>query len=172
MCDVHPSSTRCAMCEVHPTHYRVPCTPKHVHSPPDPVLQILDQTGCTLDLERRIMHPARNYNVHSVAKIQSPADMALALVRQEFPNYHPLVSLTRLAHKQEVIEDPKLEFEVHKAILPYVTPKLSSIEVKSEIQETRRVIVSLFEQHTLPNGNVVEVEVPLVTDVTDIVPLD
>lgn len=110
--------------------------------------------------------------MHSVAKIQSPADMALALVRQEFPNYHPLVSLTRLAHKQEVIEDPKLEFEVHKAILPYVTPKLSSIEVKSEIQETRRVIVSLFEQHTLPNGNVVEVEVPLVTDVTDIVPLD
>lgn len=98
--------------------------------------------------------------------------MALALVRQEFPNYHPLVSLTRLAHKQEVIDDPKLEFEVHKAILPYVTPKLSSIEVKSDIQETRRVIVSLFEQHTLPNGNVVEVEVPLVTDVTDIVPLD
>lgn len=110
--------------------------------------------------------------MHSVAKIQSPADMALALVRQEFPYYHPLVSLTRLAHKQEVIDDPKLEFEVHKAILPYVTPKLSSIEVKSEIQETRRVIVSLFEQHTLPNGNVVEVEVPLVTDVTDIVPLD
>lgn len=110
--------------------------------------------------------------MHSVAKVQTPADMALALVRQEFPNYHPLVSLTRLAHKQEVIDDPKLEFEVHKAILPYVTPKLSSIEVKSEIQETRRVIVSLFEQHTLPNGNVVEVEVPLVTDVTDIVPLD
>lgn len=110
--------------------------------------------------------------MHSVAKIQSPADMALALVRQEFPNYHPLVSLTRLAHKQEVIDDPKLEFEVHKAILPYVTPKLSSIEVKSETQETRRVIVSLFEQHTLPNGSVVEVEVPLVTDVSDIVPLD
>lgn len=110
--------------------------------------------------------------MHSVAKVQTPADMALALVRQEFPNYHPLVSLTRLAHKQEVIDDPKLEFEVHKAILPYVTPKLSSIEVKSDIQETRRVIVSLFEQHTLPNGNVVEVEVPLVTDVTDIVPLD
>lgn len=110
--------------------------------------------------------------MHPVVKVQTPADMALALVRQEYPNYHPLVSLTRLAHKDEVIQDPKLEFEIHKAILPYVTPKLSSIEVKSEVNETRRVIVSLFEQQTLPNGQVVDVEVPLVTEVTDLVPLD
>lgn len=116
--------------------------------------------------------PARYYNVHPVVKVQSPADMALALVRSEFPNYHPLVSLVRLAHKDEVIEDPRLEFEIHKAILPYVTPKLSSIEVKSEVNETRRVIVSLFEQQTLPNGQIVDVEVPLVTEVEDLVPLD
>lgn len=110
--------------------------------------------------------------MHPVTKIQSPADMALALVRTEYPNYHPLISLVRLAHKAEVIEDPKLEFEVHKAILPYVTPKLSSIEVKSEVQEVKRVIVSLFEQRTLENGTVVGVEVPLVTEVSEIVRLD
>lgn len=110
--------------------------------------------------------------MHPVAKIQSPADKALALVRSEFPNYHPLVSLVRLAHKQEVIDEPRLEFEIHKAILPYVTPKLSSIEVQSEVNDTRRVVVSLFEQHTLPNGNVVDVEVPLITEVEDVVPLD
>jgi hypothetical protein len=110
--------------------------------------------------------------VHSLAKIASPAEAALLLIQREYPNYHPLVSLTRLAHKESVIEDPRLEFEIHKAILPYVTPKLSSIEVKSEVQETRRVIVSLFEQQTLPNGAVIDVEVPLVTEVTDIVPLD
>jgi hypothetical protein len=98
--------------------------------------------------------------------------MALAMIRSEYPTYHPLVSLVRLAHKEEVIEDPRLEFEIHKAILPYVTPKLSSIEVKSDIKEDRRVVVSLFEQQTLPNGQVVDVEVPLVTDVTDVVPLD
>lgn len=98
--------------------------------------------------------------------------MALAMIRSEYPNYHPLVSLARLAHKDIVIEDPRLEFEIHKAILPYVTPKLSSIEVKSEVNETRRVIVSLFEQQTLPNGQIVDVEVPLVTEVQDIVPLD
>ena len=98
--------------------------------------------------------------------------MALALIRSEFPNYHPLVSLARLAHKEEVIAEPRLEFEVHKAILPYVTPKLSSVEVKSEINDTRRVIVSLFEQQTLPNGQIVDVEVPLITEVQGIVPLD
>ena len=110
--------------------------------------------------------------MHPVVKVQSPADMALAMIRSEYPNYHPLVSLVRLAHKDEVIADPRLEFEIHKAILPYVTPKLSSIEVKSEVNETRRVIVSLFEQQTLPNGQIVDVEVPLVTEVEDLVPLD
>lgn len=110
--------------------------------------------------------------MHPVVKVQSPAEQALALVRREYPDYHPLVSLARLAHNEKVREDPRLEFEIHKAILPYVTPKLSSIEVKSEVQETRRVIVSLFEQQTLPNGNVVDVEIPLVTDVTDLVALD
>jgi hypothetical protein len=110
--------------------------------------------------------------VHQIAKIQSPAEQALALVRTVYPNYHPLVSLAHLAHKDEVTADPRLEFEIHKAILPYVTPKLSSIEVKSEVQETKRVIVSLFETKTLPKGQVVDVEVPLVTEATDIVALD
>lgn len=110
--------------------------------------------------------------MHSVTQIQTPAELALSLVRAEYPNYHPLVSLARLAHKESVIEDPRLEFEIHKAILPYVTPKLSSVEVKSEIKEERRVIVSLFEQQTLPNGQVVDVEVPLVTEVSELVRLD
>lgn len=110
--------------------------------------------------------------MHALAKVQSPADMALTLIRTEYPTYHPLLSLTRLAHRADVTSDPRLEFEVHKAILPYVTPKLSSIEVKSEVKEERRVIVSLFEQKTLPSGQIVDVEVPLVTDVTDVVALD
>lgn len=77
-----------------------------------------------------------------------------------------------MAHSANVLEDPKLEFEVHKAILPYVTPKLSSVEVKAEISEERRVIVSLFEMATLEDGSQVETEVPLITDVSDLVRLD
>lgn len=108
----------------------------------------------------------------SLIKIRSPAEMALGLIQSEYREYHPLIALARLAHRPDVQEDPKLELEVHKAILPYVTPKLSSVEVKQDIKEERRVIVSLFETHTLENGRVVDVEVPLVTDITELVELD
>lgn len=108
----------------------------------------------------------------SIVRVRSASEQALALVQAEYPNYHPLISLARLAHRESVIEDPKLEFEVHKALLPYVVPKLSSVEVKSEISETRRVIVSLFEMTTLENGSQVETEVPLLTDISDLVQLD
>lgn len=108
----------------------------------------------------------------AVVRIRSAAEQALELVQREYPNYHPLISLVRLAHKSEVQEDPKLEFEVHKAILPYVTPKLSSVEVKQDIKEERRVIVSLFEPRQLDNGAIVDVQVPMITEVAEIVPLD
>lgn len=107
-----------------------------------------------------------------LTRIHTPGEAALALIQREYPNYHPLVSLARLAHKQEVVDDPKLEFEVHKTLLPYVAPRLSSVEVKQDIKEERRVIVSLFEMHELEDGRIIETEVPLVTDVTDIVQID
>jgi hypothetical protein len=108
----------------------------------------------------------------TAVRVRSPSEAALAMVQSEFPNYHPLISLARLAHRKEVIEDPKLELEVHRTILPYVTPKLSNVEVKVDDKAERRVIVSLFEDRVLPDGRTVEVEVPLVMDVTDVVPLD
>lgn len=108
----------------------------------------------------------------SIVKIRSASEQALALVQSEFPLYHPLVSLARMAHNPEVMADPKLELEVHKCILPYVAPKLSSVEVKEEASDERRVIVSLFEPMALENGNVVDVEIPLVSDMSDIYKLD
>lgn len=105
-------------------------------------------------------------------RVRSPSESALALVQSEFPNYHPLLALARLAHRKEVMDDPKLELEVHKTILPYVAPKLANVEVKHEMKEERRVIVSLFEERKLPDGRTVDVEVPLVTDITDLVALD
>jgi hypothetical protein len=108
----------------------------------------------------------------SIVQIKSASQMALDLVQREFPTYHPLIALARLAHRQEVTDDPKLELEVHKTILPYVTPKLSSVEVKQDIREERRVIVSLFEEAVLADGRIVDVEVPLVTEVRELVRLD
>lgn len=108
----------------------------------------------------------------SLVRIRTPSEAALELVQRKYPTYHPLVALADLAHKAEVVADPKLEFEVHKAILPYVTPKLSSVEVKQENTETKRVIVSLFETRELEDGRVVDVEVPLVTEASELVRLD
>lgn len=108
----------------------------------------------------------------NVSLIRTPADAALALVQREFPDYHPLVALTRLAHRPDVTCDPKLELEVHKTILPYVTPKLSSVEVKHDPNPDRSIVVTLFETKTLDDGRVVDVEVPLVTEASELVELD
>lgn len=111
-------------------------------------------------------------NHSSVVRVRGPADIALEMIRSRYPHYHPLIALANLAHRDDVVADPKLELEVHKAILPYVAPKLSSIEVKSNNVEDRRVVVSLFETHTLENGSIVDVEVPLVRDISEVVRLD
>ena len=108
----------------------------------------------------------------SVVRVRHASEAALELIQRHHPGYHPLIALARMAHSTDVIADPKLEFEIHKAILPYVAPKLSSVEIKAEVSEERRVIVSLFEQQQLPDGRIVDVEVPLVTDITDLVKLD
>lgn len=108
----------------------------------------------------------------SVVRVRNASEMALSLVQSEFQNYHPLIALARLAHSADVTADPKLELEVHKAILPYVTPKLSSVEVKNDNSDQRRVIVSLFETRELENGSIVDVEVPLVTEADELVRLD
>jgi hypothetical protein len=99
-----------------------------------------------------------------VVRVRNASEMALSLVQSEYPNYHPLVSLARLAHSEHALADPKLELEIHKTILPYVTPKLSSVEVKTDQNDQRRVVVSLFEDVQLPNGSIVDVEMPLVLE--------
>lgn len=107
-----------------------------------------------------------------VTRVMSAAERALSLVQSEYPNYHPLISLARMAHDQRVIADPRLELEVHRSILPYVAPKLANVEVKQTDPDSRRIVVSLFENKQLEDGRVVEVEVPLVREASEIVPLD
>lgn len=99
-----------------------------------------------------------------LVRIKSAAQSALDLVQSEFPNYHPLVSLARLAHRPDVAEDPKLELAVHATILPYVCPKLQSVEIKEVNPDDRRVVVTLFDEAVLTDGRTVDVEVPLLLD--------
>ena len=108
-----------------------------------------------------------------VSKIsRSAGEAALALVQSHYPGYHPLIGLARLAHDERVLADPRLELEVHRSILPYVSPKLASAELKVDSQDDRRVIVSLFEERQLEDGRTVEVEVALVRDVSDLAPIE
>lgn len=70
-------------------------------------------------------------------------ELLLGMLQKEYPSYHPLVSIARIAHDDSA--DLKLQFECHKTIAKYVEPELKSIEVKGEINGRHRVSVSLFE---------------------------
>jgi hypothetical protein len=99
--------------------------------------------------------------------IRTPQEVALSLIQAEFKDYHPLTALARLAHREEVRVDPKLELAVHATILPYVQPKLSQAEVKVDVSETRRVVISMFDENVedareLPDG--VTQRIPLVLE--------
>ncbi|AAX84848.1 hypothetical protein [Xanthomonas phage Xp15] len=70
-------------------------------------------------------------------------ELLLGMIQQEYPSYHPLVSIARIAHHHDA--DLKLQFECHRTIAKYVEPELKSIEVKGEITGRHKVSVSLFE---------------------------
>ena len=67
----------------------------------------------------------------------------LAEIRRHYPEYHPLVSIAHLAHKDGV--DDRLQFDCHRVIAKYVEPELKSLEVRGTFQESRRISVSLFQ---------------------------
>lgn len=70
-------------------------------------------------------------------------ELLLGMLQKEFPSYHPLMSIARIAHNEEA--DLKLQFECHKTIAKYVEPELKSIEVKGGAENRHRVSVSLFD---------------------------
>lgn len=73
----------------------------------------------------------------------SRRDMLLGMIQSEFPQYHPLIAIARIAHHGDA--DLKLQFECHKTIAKYVEPELKSIEVKGGMEHRHSVKVSLFD---------------------------
>ena len=73
----------------------------------------------------------------------SRRDMLLGMIQKEYPAYHPLISIARIAHHHDA--DLKVQLECHKTIAKYVEPELKTVEVKGEITGRHRVSVSLFE---------------------------
>lgn len=89
------------------------------------------------------LRPGSNYNSYMLPVAQSRSAALVSMIHAEFPNYHPLLSIARLAH--HVDADLRLQFECHKTIAKYVEAELKSVEVKSDVKETRTVRVSLFD---------------------------
>lgn len=83
------------------------------------------------------------YNLKMMPTISSRSAALVTMLHAEFPNYHPLLSIARIAHHQDA--DLRLQFECHKTIAKYIESELKSVEVKSDIREDKVVRVSLFD---------------------------
>lgn len=75
----------------------------------------------------------------------------LRMLHAQHPNYHPLISIAKIAHDAEnlVDEEGRPNYEIalraHQTVLRYVEPELKSVEVKVEKVDTRTINVRLFE---------------------------
>ena len=90
-----------------------------------------------------------------MAMSSHPKSIAImSMLRAEYPNYHPLLSIARLAHAEG--QDPRLVFDCHKVIAKYVEPELKSIEVTPPADTRARVSVSLFQDEEVQDVTIKE----------------
>ncbi|MDJ0952464.1 MAG: hypothetical protein QNJ81_02170 [Acidimicrobiia bacterium] len=61
-----------------------------------------------------------------LSKTLKQGDKVLALLQEQFPSYHPLIGVAKIAHSTD---DERLEFDCHKVLSEFVEPKLKSVEV-------------------------------------------
>ena len=86
------------------------------------------------------------------AKSQNPGDSLLALLRQKYPDYHPIIAMVDIAHEERTEEMPELRYKCHMTVSKFIVPELKTMEVKAVIEERRRVTVSLFGEADIEDG--------------------
>lgn len=65
--------------------------------------------------------------LHSMlSKTLKQGDRVLGLLQEEYPGYHPLIGVAKIAH---TTDDERLQFDCHKTLAEFVEPKLKSVEV-------------------------------------------
>lgn len=74
---------------------------------------------------------------------QTQRERILAMIQEKHPEYHPLMAIAEIANDAD--QDVRVRLSCHQTIVKYVESELKSVEVKAEIVEERRVVVSLFE---------------------------
>ena len=65
----------------------------------------------------------------------------LVMIQEKYPNYHPLLSIAKIAHDSD---DERVQLDCHKTLAKFIAPELKSIEVKPP-RDNRMVTVSLFD---------------------------
>ena len=63
----------------------------------------------------------------------------LARLKREFPNYHPLVEMARVANDEDA--DPQMRFNANKEVAKYTTPQLKAVEHSGSIDGHTTVTV-------------------------------
>ena len=60
----------------------------------------------------------------------------LARLQQDFPNYHPIVEMARLANDPEA--DQQTRFNANKEVAKYVTPQLKAVDLTGDLSLEHR----------------------------------
>ena len=90
-----------------------------------------------------------------VQKEESQGTQLMRMIQAEFPEYHPIMALARLAHSSNA--SPELQFNCHKTVAKYIVPELKSVEVRMNDKQARRVTVSLFDDTPAVDAEYVDV---------------
>jgi len=73
----------------------------------------------------------------------------LELINSEYPNYHPVLAMCKIAHSIEASQEQI--FQAHKEVARYVCPQLKAIDVNIEPSLTVNNPISI----KLPNGQTI-----------------
>ena len=65
----------------------------------------------------------------------------LARLQQEFPNYHPIVEMARLANDPEA--DEQTRFNANKEVAKYVTPQLKAVDLTGDLSLEHRFVTNV-----------------------------
>lgn len=94
-----------------------------------------------------------------IPALKSQGNELLAVIHEEFPGYHPILAIARIAHATNaegvLSASPELQFQCHKTIAPYITPALKSVEMRTTSEDLPIVRVSLFEMDEVEDAEII-----------------
>lgn len=92
----------------------------------------------------------------SAGKVSRNHSAVLDMLQEKIPGYHPLMAIADIAiranarfagHEDDemFLQGSRIELDAHKTISKFVEPSLSSVQVKGLTDDSRRVVIEMFE---------------------------